>query len=407
MWEQGEKFSVPEQDAHAPLQPARYESATFTVAMVVANFCVGVCSVLVVGHGGAPSWVWAIALPTAAIASLSLVWRLTRPSLSAAIVILTNFLSISAVPALISTLFLTGMFGSRGRKGIVFSGAVVVGIAQNVVWVFGMGPSRTPAEVFVIILFESITVMGSALSGSMVGHFRRKRDQTQRMLEQTLYREASTVSRVRQRERMRIAKDLHDSIGHRLAVLNIYTSALQEGQHLTDREVNQANSALAEATRGLASDFQKIMTTFNDFDPQEMIPDRDSLTEVIADFRTHADKISITPEIQVDEKAIQTAPVEIGAAVTAFLAESLNNVLKYGAPGVVQVTVFREEEGHTVSASVVNAVSSDGREPITSTGLGLVALRERALLLGGDFSAIRAEGTFTTRLQLPLRDGRV
>jgi signal transduction histidine kinase len=94
-----------------------------------------------------------------------------------------------------------------------------------------------------------------------------------------------------------------------------------------------------------------------------------------------------------------------GVALSAYriVQEGLTNVIKHARPASAQVTVgYRQAELEVV-------VTDDGRRPIYANGggHGLIGMRERAALYGGELSAgPRPEGGFVVHATLPLHGER-
>jgi signal transduction histidine kinase len=104
------------------------------------------------------------------------------------------------------------------------------------------------------------------------------------------------------------------------------------------------------------------------------------------------------------------APVELAAY--RIVQESLTNALKHAAPGTVRV-MLGHEPGETVTVTVTSPFGSRPGPRAPGSGAGLVGMRERVALLGGEFAAGPEEGPrggpeklWRVRASLPVRDDR-
>jgi len=101
-----------------------------------------------------------------------------------------------------------------------------------------------------------------------------------------------------------------------------------------------------------------------------------------------------------DETAI---PPGIRVQLTRVLGELVTNTTKYAAPsGSARIVV--ESDGDTVEALVSNDVAASlGKDPATSSGLGLEGARHRIESLSGTFDVTRTPSRWTVVLSIPLR----
>jgi signal transduction histidine kinase len=103
------------------------------------------------------------------------------------------------------------------------------------------------------------------------------------------------------------------------------------------------------------------------------------------------------------EGARRPLPAALDLSAYRIVQEALTNTVKHAGPARAEVTV-RYEDGLVALEIADNGRGPDGG-PITggSTGHGLVGMRERAAMLGGELEATRGDGGgFTVRARLPL-----
>jgi signal transduction histidine kinase len=197
-------------------------------------------------------------------------------------------------------------------------------------------------------------------------------------------------------ERLRIARELHDIVAHTMSLIVVKAAV---GNHVAEASPQEARDALRviEATgRGALLEMRRTLGMLRDDTPYAPSPG-------LADLPTLAEQASfgdVDARVEVNATVPQeTVPESVGLAVYRIVQESLTNVVKHAAPATCQVTV-------TVGPDDVRVeVSDDGRRPRRgshSPGHGLIGMRERVGVHGGDFSAgAREGGGFAVSARLP------
>jgi signal transduction histidine kinase len=200
-------------------------------------------------------------------------------------------------------------------------------------------------------------------------------------------------------ERMRLARDIHDGLGHHLTVLSIQLQA-------ADKLVQRNPQAAAEAIQTCRSEAQAALEEVRRSvgmmreTPAETQPLVEMVAGLVHDFSGHTGL-----EIQFEHSG---QPPELSAFANQTLyravQESLTNVQKH-ARGVKRILV-----GLTFSAEAVRLSVSDDGDPSATVssgpvGFGLKGLQERVDQLGGELCCGPASGGgFQVDVTLPLRE---
>lgn len=205
---------------------------------------------------------------------------------------------------------------------------------------------------------------------------------------QQLEREQEHVAeQARLAERGRLAAELHDSLGHDLALVALRAGALELSPELADRHREAAGEMRASAVAATDRLRQAL----------EVLRDRDevpTVEELVAGARDAGMTVALDGCPRLAGLADQ--------ALRRIVREALTNAAKH-APGTA-VTIAMTEEDHQVTARVSNPAPEPG-EPTTepaTTGSGLVGLGERLRLLGGRLDAGHRNGRFTLVARVPL-----
>jgi signal transduction histidine kinase len=203
--------------------------------------------------------------------------------------------------------------------------------------------------------------------------------------------------RVASEERLRMAQDLHDSIGHGLAAI-----AMQAGValHVLDRdpqEARQAIRAVRETSREALENLRTELEGLRNLEPAGRRPtpgleDLDRLTE-----RVRAGGVAVHIDIKPSLAAL---PPAVDAAAYRIVQESLTNVLRHAGATDVRIRIRQQDE--MLSLDVTDAGGSRIPGP-SGGGLGIDGMRAQAEAVGGTLDAHpRPGGGFTVEARLPL-----
>jgi len=207
-------------------------------------------------------------------------------------------------------------------------------------------------------------------------------------------------------ERLRIARELHDVIAHSMSVVAVQSAV---GNHVIDTQPQQARQALAaiEATsRSALTEMRRLLgvlrqegETVGSLAPAPGLSDLTSLVTQVQDA-------GLQVWIHVDG---QRGPVPSGVDMSAYriIQEALTNVIKHAASPRAGVTICYGADSVTVEitnegpAKPGAAVASDQVE----TGHGIIGMRERVAVFGGEFAAgPQPGGGFRVRARLPIAE---
>lgn len=184
---------------------------------------------------------------------------------------------------------------------------------------------------------------------------------------------------VRQGERERVAREVHDVIGHRLSLLSIHAGALEA--HTRDQDERLAGSAslVRESASQTAADLRSLLEVLrrpDDPDLAESVPGLDGLPTLVDEAIDHG--MPLVASIVVDG----TAGLDAALGQTAYrvVQELLTNARRHASgAGVRLVVTARPDLGVTIEAA--NRLVT--RSPLVE-GNGLTGLRERVALVGGE-----------------------
>ncbi|MFG1952066.1 sensor histidine kinase [Micromonospora sp. NPDC048830] len=210
-----------------------------------------------------------------------------------------------------------------------------------------------------------------------------------------LEREQRAVAeRARARERARIAQDMHDSLGHDLSLIAVRAGALELTADLDERHRRAVGELRASVTAAMEQLSQIIGVLREDAAPAPTRPAAEGVADLVVRSRDAGMPVGLRWE-----GSTSPAPPMVERAVHRVVREALTNAARHAPGAAVTVRLTRSAEQTVVS--VANE-QPPGRPPgVTSTGSGLLGLRERVRLAGGALSAGARGGGFEVVARVP------
>jgi signal transduction histidine kinase len=197
-------------------------------------------------------------------------------------------------------------------------------------------------------------------------------------------------------ERARIARDLHDSAGHAISVIAVRAGAARlRHQQDPDRSL-AALEAIEQLARQTAEELDQLVGTLREGGAAngvvEAPPGLGSLDTLIARHRAAGLEVTLATS-----GVLRPLGAAADQAAYRILQEALTNAARHGAGSARIQLGFGDA---AVELAVTNPVPA-GAAPRPGGGHGLIGMRERASLLGGDLEAERADGVFRVRARIP------
>jgi signal transduction histidine kinase len=231
--------------------------------------------------------------------------------------------------------------------------------------------------------------------------------QTRRRYLQELRDRAADLEREREQlaqiaeheERAAIARELHDIVAHSVSVMLVGVRGARDVLRSAPDVADETLARVETSGEQSLGELRRLLTLLRgpgqgaEARPQ---PSLAQLEELVAEYRDAGLPVRLTVA-----GVPRTLPGGIELSVYRIVQEALTNVLKHSRPSEVTVTLsFRGSAGLEVE------VVDDGRAPddgAGGTGHGLVGMRERVALLGGELEAGRsAGGGFRVAARLPV-----
>ena len=277
----------------------------------------------------------------------------------------------------------------RGARVWVYASVALAWVGTIVLagmWGISFNPFRIAGTTVVLVLMMA--------AGEAV---RRRREG---ILEHRRSADARRLS-AEQRERMRIARELHDVLAHSLSQINVQAGV---GLHLIDSQPQQAAEALANIKSASKNALDEVRTVLGILrsDPAERAPlapepDLAGLPALIDSFRAQGLDVAYANVLEVES----AAPAATQLALYRICQEALTNVLRHSRSHAASVYLGIDRGAYLLT--VTDSGVPDQLLPPVEPGGGLLGMRERAELLGGTLRAgPTGRGGFLVEARLPL-----
>jgi signal transduction histidine kinase len=198
-------------------------------------------------------------------------------------------------------------------------------------------------------------------------------------------------------ERTRLARELHDSVGHALSLVVVQAGAARKVRDSDPAFVDGALEAVEAAARTALTDLDQVLGLLRDEESADAAEH-----QPIADLRqfdalvtaTRRAGLAVEPEVTGD---LGTVPAVVSRESYRIVQEALTNALRHGTPPVRIRLEVRPGEFVIGADNPVGSGRRSGRG-----GRGLRGIRERVAVLGGEMSSGVENDRWRLRVRLPL-----
>ncbi|MET7331650.1 sensor histidine kinase [Nonomuraea sp. NPDC005650] len=246
-----------------------------------------------------------------------------------------------------------------------------------------------------------IMIAGWEVAAIAFGSVTRSRRLYLRAVEQrALEAERSKEEEARRRaseERLRIARELHDVLGHNISMINVQAAAALHGLKKRPEDAETALRTIKDTSKETLRELRTTLGVLRQVDEDAPTAPADSLARVEA--LVEASGLEVRTDLS---GRLDAVPTEVDLAAARIVREALTNVSRHS--GTKQATLII----NNTSGNIMIRVDDDGPGATYDggSGFGLQGMRERATALGGTLEAgPRPEGGFRVVARLPLRNG--
>ena len=268
----------------------------------------------------------------------------------------------------------------------------------------------TPAEAELSTWVGNTLVLAAAwLLGNFVGDRRAYATQLEERTAELEQAREDLARRAVAEERLRLARELHDVVAHSMSVIAVQSGV---GAHVAATQPEEARKALAAIetiSRAALEELRRLLGVLRQDDSDEP---QGSLAPVpgLADLDTllaQVAKAGLAVKLRV-EGTRPELPAGVDLSAYRIVQEALTNVVKHAGPARAQVVVCYGDQEVAVEVTDNGkgvAPAGDGRT--AKVGHGIIGMRERVALFGGDLEAgPRPGGGFRVAARLPFTADR-
>lgn len=284
--------------------------------------------------------------------------------------------------------YLVAVYGSvrAGHRAVTLAVSVGLLVVLNLTaWVFhDDGPREAVTQARHTL--ELAWLIAAFAAGEAVRQAERRADEAERSREETALRRADE-------ERLRIARELHDSLTHQISVIKVQSEVAVHVARRRGEQVSEALLAIQQAGREASRELRATLEALRDDDTTPP-PGLDHLPELVKRFQGTGLETTLT--VEGHPRAV---PDAVSRTAYRIVQESLTNVTRHASATTASVLIDYRPDGLHVH------IDDDGKDTVHSAptpGLGLLGMRERVSALGGRLRAEpRTAGGFTVQAELP------
>jgi signal transduction histidine kinase len=244
------------------------------------------------------------------------------------------------------------------------------------------------------VVFPAVLVVAFCLAGRTARSRARLAGELHEAAARARERRAAEAERAVAEERRRIAREMHDVVAHSVSVMVVQAGG---ARRILERDPNRAQAAarlIAGTGRDAIVELERLLGVLQvDHGPPPTLEELDGLVE-----RARAAGLPVQLAIEGERRAL---PAGIELAAYRVVQEAITNAIKYagGAPTDVRVRYGADD----VQLHVRDHGGEGAPSPVGGSGHGLVGMRERVRVFGGELhTGRRADGGFEVRARIPV-----
>ncbi len=196
---------------------------------------------------------------------------------------------------------------------------------------------------------------------------------------------ASLTERAVRGERERIAREMHDALGHRLSLLSVHAGALEFRPDMPADELSRAAGVIRTSARDCVEDLREIVGVLRTDGPR--------IAELVAESQQAGMVLDLTVGVELTD-----VPESIARHAHRIIQEGLTNARKHAPHQRVRLTVGGAP-GAELEIELINRLEPGSGGP--GSQVGLIGLTERAALAGGRIEYGPIDGEFRLAAWLP------
>ncbi|MBM7173135.1 histidine kinase, partial [Streptomyces sp. G44] len=201
--------------------------------------------------------------------------------------------------------------------------------------------------------------------------------------------------------RNRLARELHDSVGHALSAVTLQASAARRVLDYDPEFVREALAAIEDTTRRTVGELDAVLGVLREADGTRSTAPAPTLEADLDGLlrRTRAGGLRVSATVDMDPAGL---PPLVSREAYRIVQEALSNALRHGGEDTA-VTLRVALDGPDLAVTAENPLPTRSPAARPGGGHGLRGVADRARLLGGTASAGPADGAWRLDVRLPLK----
>jgi signal transduction histidine kinase len=381
-------------------QPAARRSARdWVVDVVMFGLALGI-GALVLGQTWADHHdVEAVVDIVVGVAAALALWR--RRSHPTGVAIVTSVAA--AFSALAGGAAVMALFNAAIRtRGRTLTGLIGLALVSSAIFpiLYPGGDAYIP-QVLVAILITGVVVGWGLFVRAQRDLVHSLRERAERLQSEQRLK----VEQAREAERLRIAREMHDVLAHRVSLLSLHAGALEFRPDAPPDEIAEAAGVIRATAHAALEDLRDVVGVLRegseDDTPEPPQPTLEQIPELVEESRAAGMRVRSS----IDTPAAPL-PAALGRTAYRVVQEGLTNARKHAPGAAVDVAVSASPaQGmvvEVVSRRPIGVAVSAAGEPLPGAGTGLIGLAERVALAGGELRhGPDADGDFVLRATIP------
>ncbi|MBE1494297.1 signal transduction histidine kinase [Amycolatopsis lexingtonensis] len=326
----------------------------------------------------------ALYVPAVVVSGLALLVRRRWPFLVLLVAVGCMPAGVTLLPLMVAQYSVAVRYGVSVVTGLA---VVIAGIAGNVVPAL-----RAPASFTLLVIVLGFFVLGPALAGlwmhqraALLAVLRERADEAERT--RTLLADQAVFA-----ERRRIAREMHDVVAHRVTAVALQAGALS--LRAPDEKTEQAAETIRATSATALDELRGILRVLRD--------DAVAAPGVLGSLEDLVEEVTATGarvELALPDP-LPAVPDQVGRAVYRVVQEALTNAGKHAPHAAVEVRL--DVTGDRLAVEVTNRLTPHG-SAVPGSGYGLVGMRERVELAGGELrTGPTGDGRFRVLARFPV-----
>ncbi|ALV45765.1 hypothetical protein MB46_10010 [Arthrobacter alpinus] len=353
----------------------------------------------------APEFIRYAGLPVLALlGAAALIWRNRFPKSVAAVAAVLGALSFSGIAFLVALYLLA-------RRRLDWWVAAVIALCIGAEALVGVEPLGWEGSLLAVVLLAAIAAWG-AYRGQRARGIESRLLSLRERAELAEVERAAEAERSRLAERHRIAREMHDTLAHRMSLVAVQAAALQVDA--PDADTAHAARVIRETAHAALGELREVLGVLHEKETVQTPTAPSGIADIPAlvdEWRRAGVAVDYAPQ----QELADGIPDAVGRAAFRVVQEGITNVARHAPEARATVTLERqsaelfsaEHDGaelptpeHELRITVMNGPAAPG-DPAPGAGLGLIGLAERVHLLAGSLKHGPTTSGFELKAHIP------